>query len=260
MTNRSIGVCLLVWSVFGVACTSSPAPKADEMHVLVFSRTAGFRHGSISAGIEAIESLGEEHGFAVESTEDPTLFTDAALARIDAVIFLNTTGDVLDDDQQAAFERYIRGGGGYVGIHAATDTEYDWPWYGTLVGAYFKAHPRIQEATVLVSDRHHPAMRHLPERWVRTDEWYVFRENPRGRVHVLATLDETTYEGGGMDLDHPIVWCHEFDGGRAFYTGGGHTNESYADPAFRRHLLGAIRWAAGLEDAQVGATIWDDHE
>ena len=239
----------------GSADTAPPDHGSPPHHMLVFSKTAGFRHASIPTGVEALKKLGEQNGFTVEVTEDSNAFTDANLARFSAVVFLSTTGDILNDDQQAAFERYIRSGGGFLGIHAAADTEYDWPWYGRLVGAYFKTHPAIQDATVVVVDRVHPSTKHLPMRWQRRDEWYGYRTSPRGKVHILATLDERTYEGGGMGDDHPIAWCHEFDGGRALYTGGGHTNESFAEPAFLQHLLGGILWTAGIEKADAGATL-----
>lgn len=158
---------------------------------------------------------------------------------------MSTTGDVLDAAQQDAFEGYIRHGGGYVGVHAAADTEYDWAFYGGLAGAWFQNHPAIQPATVNVEDRAHPATSHLGRTWERTDEWYNYRSDPRDRAHVLASLDETSYTGGTMNGDHPIAWCQDYQGGRAFYTGGGHTRESYADPAFRQHLLGGIRWVVG---------------
>jgi type 1 glutamine amidotransferase len=239
----------------------SPAPavrftprvaKAGETAVLVFTRTTGFRHDSIPDAIAAVRSIGSDGGLAVDATEDPSAFTDANLAPYRVVLFLLTTGDVLDDDQQAAFERWIRAGGGWAGVHSASDTEYDWPFYGELVGAYFAGHPEIQPATVRVEDRIHPSTAALPEVWLRTDEWYSFRANPRQSVHVLATVDESTYSGGSMGADHPIAWCHEFDGGRAFYTGGGHTRESYTEPLFVAHLTGAIRWAAGLEAGYCG--------
>ncbi|GAA2526818.1 ThuA domain-containing protein [Winogradskya humida] len=220
--------------------------SGDEPGVLVFSKTAGFRHDSIAAGVQAIKELG---GFAVTATEDAAAFTTANLANYDAVVFLNTTGDVLNADQQTAFESYIRGGGGYVGVHAAADTEYDWPFYGDLVGAWFDSHPAIQPADVVVEDRAHAATAHLPQRWNRTDEWYNYRTNPRSTAHVLASLDEGTYTGGGMGADHPHAWCKTLDDGRSFYTGGGHTIESYADPAFRTHLLGGLRYAAGQTNA-----------
>ncbi|BCJ54103.1 glycosyl hydrolase [Actinoplanes sp. NBRC 14428] len=226
--------------------------------MLVFSRTAGFRHDSIAAGTQAIRDLGAQNGFSVTATEDPAVFTTAGLSSYEAVVFLNTTGDVLNAAQQTAFESYIRGGGGYAGVHAAADTEYDWPFYGELVGAYFASHPAIQPATVVVEDRGQASTAHLPQRWNRTDEWYNYRTNPRSTAHVLASLDESSYSGGGMGADHPHAWCKTLSSGRSFYTGGGHTQESYADPAFRAHLLGGIRYAAGQANAdcrpEVGYT------
>ncbi len=218
----------------------------EDRRVLVFSRTLGFRHDSISPGVTALMKLGQDNGFQVEATEDPTRFSESSLQGVDAVVFLNTTGDVLDDTQQAAFERYVRAGGGFVGIHSAADTEYGWPWYARLVGAQFISHPQIQRATIAVTDRGHASTSHLPERWESVDEWYDFRANPRGRVHVLASLDESTYGGGFMGADHPISWFQAFEGGRSWYTAKGHTRESYSDPQFLQHLLGGIRFAARL--------------
>jgi cytochrome c len=245
--KASVASLLVVFGVLG-APFSRIAEAANEPRfaVLVFSKTAGFRHDSIPQGIAAIKALGAAHGFAVDSTEDATRFTDAELARAKVVVFLNTTGDILDPGQKAAFERYIRAGGGFVGIHSASDTEYQWAWYGRLVGAYFASHPQIQPATIQIEDTGHPSTKDLPTIWQRTDEWYNFRSNPRGTAHVLATLDEASYSGGKMGYDHPIAWCQEFDGGRSWYTAMGHTGESYAEPLFRLHLLGGIESAAGL--------------
>jgi type 1 glutamine amidotransferase len=226
--------------------TSPPPPVPAAFSVLVFSKTAGFRHDSIPAGIAAIRQLGQQLGFSPDATEDAGVFADSTLAKYKAVIFLSTTGDVLDAGQQAAFERYIRGGGGFVGIHSATDTEYDWPFYGALVGAYFAGHPDIQTATVQVENASHPSTSALPRSWVRRDEWYNFRENPRGRVDVLATLDERTYTGGTMSGDHPIIWSHTYQGGRAWYTAGGHTQESFSEPLFLDHLGKGILWSSGM--------------
>lgn len=230
--------------------------------MLVFSKTAGFRHGSIPAGISAIEQLGEDNGFTVTATEDGGAFTDENLGQYEAVVFLSTTGDVLGEDQQAAFERYVQGGGGYAGIHAASDTEYDWPWYGELVGAYFSAHPQNQDATVKVEDHVHESTAHLPARWDRFDEWYNFRTNPRDTVHVLASLDETSYDAGSgaMGADHPTAWCQVYDGGRSWYTGGGHTDESFAEPDFLQHLLGGIQTAAGVVDSDCTASQTSSYE
>jgi type 1 glutamine amidotransferase len=226
--------------------SGAEAKPKDRTRILIFSKTAGYRHDSIPAGIAAIRSLGSANGFSVSATEDSTTFTRKRLRRLDAVVFLNTTGDVLAPRQQSAFRSYIRRRGGWVGIHSAADTEYDWPFYGGLLGAYLQAHPAIQPASIDVSDRSHPSTRRVPARWTRMDEWYNYAADPRGRVHVLATLDESTYSGGSMGADHPIAWCHPYRGGRAWYTGGGHTIPSYSEPAFRRHLLGGILWAAGL--------------
>jgi type 1 glutamine amidotransferase len=145
-------------------------------------------------------------------------------------------------------EKFIQGGGGYVGIHAAADTEYEWDWYGKLVGAYFKSHPAIQEATVMVLDRKHISTKHLPSDWVRRDEWYDYRARPADDVHILCKLMTTSYTGHTMGLNHPIAWCHEYDGGRAFYTGGGHTKETFSEPDFMKHVLGGILWAAKRAD------------
>ncbi|MEI7033391.1 ThuA domain-containing protein [Streptomyces pratensis] len=233
----------------GPAAPATGSAAADPAYdVLVFSKTAGFRHSSIDEGITALRQLGAANNFTVTATEDAAAFTPGNLAAYEAVVFLSTTGDILNASQQTAFEGYIGAGGGYVGIHAAADTEYDWTWYGGLAGALFRSHPHIQPAAVTVEDRAHDATAHLGPTWQRTDEWYDYRTNPRSTAHVLASLDESTYSGGAMG-DHPIAWCKDYEGGRAFYTGGGHTEDSYADPVFRRHLLGGIRWAAEMTEA-----------
>ena len=233
---------LLVAALLGFAAAHA---RAGSFPVLVFSKTAGFRHDSIPKGIAAIKDLGTANNFDVVATEDAAIFTDAGLVSFKAVIFLSTTGDILDLGQQAAFERYIRAGGGFVGIHSASDTEYSWPWYGGLVGAYFNSHPAIQNANVIVEDTNDLSTTSLPATWLRNDEWYNFQTNPRTNVHVLCRLDESSYTGGTMG-DHPIAWSHNYDGGRAWYTAGGHTAASYAEPLFRMHLLGGIRYAAGV--------------
>jgi len=223
------------------------AAPSGPLSVLVFSRTQGFRHDSIPDGIAAFTKLATAQGWTLSASEDPGVFAEATLERADVVVFLSTTGDILDDAQQAAFERFIRAGGGFVGVHSATDTEYDWAFYGELVGAYFREHPAIQEATVVVEDGANAILAGIPSRWTRTDEWYAFKTNPRPNVHVLMTLDESSYEPGtsAMGADHPITWLHEYEGGRAFYTALGHTTESYADPVFVGMLERAVEWAAG---------------
>ncbi len=213
--------------------------------VLIFSKTAGFHHASIAVGIPAIIKLGQENNFDVDTTTNSAKFTTDNLKQYAAVIFLSTTGDVLNDEQQKAFEQYIRSGGGFVGVHSATDTEYNWPWYGDLVGAYFKNHPDHQQmATLNVVDRKFIATKHLPAEWKRLDEWYNFKYIAKG-LHVLITIDEKSYTGGNNGDYHPMSWYHEYDGGRAFYTALGHTDESYADPLYLKHLLGGIQYAIG---------------
>ncbi len=241
MTRRLLSALLVATALLAAHASAAEA----RFRVLVFSATEGFRHDSIPAGVAAIRALGARHGFAVDATEDAAAFTDRRLGRYAAVVWLSTTGDVLDGAQQAAFRRYIRRGGGYAGVHAAADTEYGWDWYGRLLGARFARHPAIQSATIRVVDRRHPSTRGLPRRWTRTDEWYDYRAQPRRGVRVLALLDESTYAGGSMGARHPIAWCRRFQGGRSWYTGGGHTADSYDEPLFRSHLLGGIRWAAG---------------
>ncbi|MFK4068308.1 ThuA domain-containing protein [Streptomyces sp. NPDC029674] len=250
LMTATAAAALLIGCVSGPAA-SKPGPDRAGERVLVFSKTAGFRHDSIPTGIATVKELGAANGFAVDATEDAASFTAANLAKYGAVIWMSTTGDVLNTEQQGVFERYIRDGGAYVGVHAAADTEYDWPFYGGLAGAYFQSHPAIQPAKVHAEDHAHPATSHLGTgAWDRTDEWYNYRANPRDKARVLATLDETSYTGGTMAGDHPIAWCQsDYQGGRSFYTGGGHTKESYAEPAFRKHLLGGIRWAVGAVQA-----------
>ncbi|MGC4772318.1 ThuA domain-containing protein [Micromonospora sp. DT44] len=245
-----VGVGTAVLAVIACTTPATPASAADAPYdVLVFSKTAGFRHDAIPVGIQTIRDLGAANNFTVTATEDAAAFTTSNLAQYEAVVFLNTTGDVLNATQQTAFESYIGSGRGYVGVHAAADTEYDWPFYGNLVGAWFASHPAIQQANMKVEDRGHAATGHLPQTWTRTDEWYNYRTNARSTAHVLATLDESSYSGGGMGADHPLSWCKSYSGGRSFYTGAGHTQASYAEPNFRNHLLGGIRYAAGRSKA-----------
>ncbi|MDA0638777.1 ThuA domain-containing protein, partial [Nonomuraea sp. MCN248] len=236
---------------------SAEAATAAEpaFKVLVFSKTTGFRHDSIPEGIAAVRNLGQENNFAVDTTEDSALFTDQNLAQYQAVVFMSTTGDPLGtQDQKDAFQRYIQNGGGFVGVHAAADSGYDWAWYGKLVGAYFKSHPAIQQATVKVEDPAHPSTKDLPATWTRTDEWYDYQANPRGTVHVLTSMDEKSYTGATMGADHPNTWCHDYDGGRSWYTGLGHLKENYSEPNFLKLLLGGIQTAAGAVRADCSAS------
>ncbi|MFI9577521.1 ThuA domain-containing protein [Microbispora rosea] len=240
---------------------TTTAAAAPDFKVLVFSKTTGFRHDSIPEGIAAVQKLGQDNNFAVDTTEDSTQFTDTNLAQYQAVVFMSTTGDPLGtQDQKDAFQRYIEKGGGFVGVHAAADSGYNWAWYGKLVGAYFKQHPAIQQATVKVEDPAHPSTKDLPTTWSRTDEWYDYQTNPRGTVHVLTSLDEKSYSGGTMGADHPNTWCQDYDGGRSWYTGLGHQKENYSEANFLKLLLGGIKTAAGAEKADCSASQSSSYE
>jgi hypothetical protein len=216
---------------------------AQESQVLIFNKTEAYHHESIPTGTATIKKLGDLNNFKVTETDDAGQFTENDLKKYRLVIFLSTTGNILDEAQQKAFEDYINRGGNFFGIHAATDTEYDWKWYGDLVGAYFLSHPKIQEANVIVEKPLDPTVAHLPKIWTRTDEWYNLKDiSPK--INVLLSLDETSYEGGENGEIHPIAWYRELEGGgKSIYTGGGHTEESYSEPAFQEHLLQCILFA-----------------
>jgi type 1 glutamine amidotransferase len=224
---------------------SIPVAKPVVPRILVYSRTTGFRHDSIPDGIAAIRKLGQENGYAVDASEDSAVFTKANLAKYKAVVFLCTTGDAVAAPNRPALEAFIRGGGGWLGIHSASDTLYDWPFYGDLVGAYFESHPPVQEAEIKIEDRTHFTTWFLPPVWRRTDEWYNFRTNPRQKLHVLASLDESSYQGGSMKGDHPVMWCHEVGKGRAWYTELGHPKEAYSEPLYLATLNRGIQWVLG---------------
>ncbi len=223
-----------------------PLPQEHEnrpVRMLVFTRTEGFRHDSIPAAVAALRELGDGLGWQVEHGEDAAAFSPGNLVRYRVVAFANTTGDVLDEGQQAALRAFVERGGGFVGLHSAADTEYGWPWYGELVGAWFDSHPPGLQTTAVVFEGAHP-LRDAP--WLTTDELYNYRSNPRERVRVIATVDERGYTGGKMGRDHPIAWCHRMHQGRSWYTGLGHSQAMYTDATFRTHVLRGLRFAAGL--------------
>lgn len=242
--KRKITISGALMMVFLLAYFTVFSLQKKETKLLVFSKTAGFRHKSIEPGIEALKKLGAENGFKVEATEDASVFNEDYLKDFNVIVFLNTTENILDEAQQKQMERFIQAGGGFVGIHAAADTEYEWPWYGKLVGAYFESHPKVQEATLHIVDKKHLATKPLPAEWQKVDEWYNYKDiNPNNKV--LIKLDESSYEGGKNGDNHPMAWYKEYDGGRAFYTGMGHTDETYSDPLYLKHLLGGIKYAIG---------------
>lgn len=221
--------------------------KKETAQILVFTKTMGYRHKSIEKGVETLVKLGKKNNFSITQTEDSLQFNAANLKKYDLVLFLSTTLDVLGTEQEQAFKEYINNGGNYMGIHAASDTEYEWPWYGKLVGAYFTSHPNdpnVREAKMNVVNKEHLSTAHLQDTWVRNDEWYNYK-NINPDMEVLIYLDETSYEGGTNGDNHPIAWYQEFEGGRVFYTGGGHTSESYDEPDFQKHLVGGINYCLG---------------
>lgn len=217
--------------------------NAQPREVLVFHKTVDFEHNSIKTGYQTLTKMGVSHGFSVTETADAGIFESSDLVKYDLVIFLNTSGDILNEVQQQNFECFIDNGGSFFGIHSAADTEYEWEWYGRLVGAYFTNHPEIQKAEIRVLEPTHPAVAHLPDTWTRTDEWYNYKII-QPDLKVLLNLNESTYKGGTMGKNHPIAWYQDLQGGgRSVYTGGGHTIESYSEPLFVEHLLRCILFA-----------------
>ena len=230
---------LLLMSVLCLGLFSflaKPKPK-----LLVFTKTAGYHHGSIPKGVEAIRKIGIEKGFDIDTTADASLFTTKNLKHYAALVFLSTTGNLFDTLQKTALQQYVEKGGGIIGIHAATDCEYKWPWWGQTIGAYFESHPRQQKATLNIVDAQHPSTKELPTKWERFDEWYNFK-NINPDLHTLITIDESSYQGGKNGNVHPVAWWQNVGKGRVFYTALGHTNESYSEPLFLQHLTGGIQF------------------
>ncbi len=231
-------------AAFQHASNSSKTHLLKQKKILIFSKSNGYRHESIEAGIAAIRKLGAENNFAVDATEDSLFFTKRNLKQYNAIVFLSTTGEVLGASGQKAFKHYIQSGGAFVGVHAATDCGYTWPWYIGLVGASFESHPEQQMAKLIVKDATHLSTKSLPLIWERKDEWYNFK-NLSSSTNILLSIDESSYKGGKNGASHPMAWYHIYDGGRVFYTELGHTKESYEEPLFLTHLLGGIQYALG---------------
>jgi len=218
---------------------------AQTKKVLVFCKTASYHHESIPVGIKALQKLGIDNNFGVDTTTNGALFTEGNLKKYAALVFLNTSGNVLDTMQKTEFKRYIQAGGGFMGIHCASSTEKSWVWYGHLVGAVFTRHPEPQLGVINVVDHINLATAHLPGRWKWKDEWYNFRDIKEKDIHVLMMADETTYKGGDNGAYHPLAWWHEYDGGRSFYTALGHFDVAYSDPLYLKHLLAGVKYAMG---------------
>lgn len=235
----------LAWLCSSTLLLAGLASAATPDRALVFTRTAGWRHTSIPNAVATLQKLAADQGLEVDHSEDAGDFNAANLARYKVVVFASTTGDILDPGQQAALQAFVRGGGGFVGVHAAADTEHDWPWYGQLVGAGFKSHPKGLQSTLVRPELDGKAS---GTPWPVTDELYNYDHNPRDQMHVLATVDESLYEGGTMGKDHPISWCHAFEGGRSWYTGLGHDDVVYADPNFLEQLRRGLSYAIRKSD------------
>lgn len=234
----------------GMFLLPSSASFGQQFKALIFSKTQGFRHQSVPEGVVALKKLASKHRFEVYATEDATVFTKESLAQYDVIIMMSTTGNIFDDAQKEAFQDFVRSGKGVVGIHSAADTEYGWEWYNKMIGGQFNHHPHQQTARMKVVNQNHPSTYHLNENWLRTDEWYEYK-NFNQDVNILVQLDETTYDVGtkdgkkaGMGDVHPIAWYHEFETGRVFYTGLGHVEEAFEDADFLDHVYGGIWYAA----------------
>lgn len=227
---------------------SNVASAQDKIKILAFSQVEPgiYHHLSNLDGIALVEQLGNKRGWKVDVTHDRGSFNSERLSKYDVVAFINTTGNILNEEQQAAFENFIQAGGGYVGTHSAADTEHTWPWYGELVGGYFLSHPEVDQVAMTTKENaDHPANKHVGETGAVLEEWYSYTANVRSKdgFAILLTIDESTYEGGDMGDDHPITWAHEYDGGRAFYTGLGHTFPA-DHPFLSNQLISGIEWAA----------------
>lgn len=240
---------LVLFLSFNMCGQEKGTEYEQPLNILVFSKTAGFRHASISSGLKMLYDLSKDQKWVITATEDPSFFNEEILPKFDIAIFLSPTGDALNESQQAAFEKFMNGGKGFVGIHAAADFEYEWPYYGDLVGAWFKTHPPAQEATVIFESFDHPAMKPFKGRksYTTHDEWYSFKKNPRDNVNVLARLDESTvtkYKNDNWRMgDHPVIWWQDKDGVRSFYTVFGHTHEAFQDENVIEHIKNAVNWA-----------------
>lgn len=251
-------VLLLPLSLSAQSSAIIPDSPKEAKSLLVFTKTAGWRHGSIDQGVSTINKMSQAENWTMTVTEDANHFTKDKLKRYNGIIFLNTTGDILNEGQQDAFIHYIHNGGGFVGIHAASDTEHGWPWYGALIGGQFKSHPKIQEARLNIHhENNHPSIAHLDEEWAKKDEWYNFKAPLPSNVNVLLDLDESSYEGKQMGGYHPIAWYHHYEGGRVFYTGLGHAPKTFQQEEFSLHLKEGIKWAIGLTHVPL-AEEWTD--
>jgi type 1 glutamine amidotransferase len=241
-----VGCFVLTFFLISFQKNAEKRPLLKQQKVLIFSKTNGYRHESILAGINAIKKLGTENHFGVDATEDSLAINTKNLRQYQVIIFLSPTGTILGDTQKLALQNFIHNGKGFVGIHAATDCESNWQWYVKMIGASFESHPSQQNAKLTVVDNIHQSTKHLPLLWERKDEWYNFK-NINPEVNVLLKIDESSYTGGKNNNNHPMSWYQNYENGRVFYTALGHTIESYSEPYFLQHILGGIKYAMGTK-------------
>lgn len=243
---------LLCTCVLALLCSSSLS--AQQFSALLVVQTAGWQHESTFSAIPALEKMAARHSFRLDLKQRAMPINDGMLKQYDVIIFVNTTGDIFNDEEQAAMERFIQSGKGWVGVHAASDTEYDWKWYTDMVGHMFKIHPHVQTGMVDVHDNSFPGLEGWPKRKMWTDEFYEYLDGTRNPdINYLITVDESTYDteakwgdnvSRGHGDFHPMSWYRDYDGGRAWYTNFGHVPSVFEDPDFLQHLYGGIWWAA----------------
>ena len=261
LPKKIIGLTILLTVLIpAIVLSAKKAPR-----ILIFTKMKGYVHKTLPGKLTNLKEVLLQHHFIVDDTDDASIFNDDSLKRYSAIIFLDCSGNLFDESQKTAFVNYMKSGGGWIGIHAAPIAEKEWDWYDKLIGTRFAGHPWVQEATLTLTDPKHPITKHLPASWKRSDEWY-FWTKPLEDVHVLINVSETRWHGEGIvetgtkagpvpDINsekaivaaHPIAWCHDYAGGRAFYTSMGHFEDAMKEPEMQMLIVNAINWAAKIE-------------
>jgi len=251
------GILALTYILLGSLSSCSTSSTKNLMNIAMITKTIEFRHDNIPVAVDALQKLASENNWNLMHTEDSTWFSADNLENQDLIIFLQTTGDIFDENQQQAIQSFVENGGGLLTIHTGTVTENNWPWYMEMMGAKFAGHPPVQSGKLIIENHDHPATSFLNDSvWIIEDEWYSFDRNPRADVDVLISIDESSYdvddnkwfEGVNQRMgDHPLVWHRDAGKGRIFQTALGHPQEHYADPLFLKHIHGAIKWTGGKE-------------
>jgi len=250
---RSIRVSIGFIAAALVATSVTPVLAKEKVHVLVYSGSTGYRHESIPSAVAALKTIGARAGYVVDATEDPEVFTAERLAPYKVLVLVSNSTDPKKPESEwftgarrDALQGFLKSGKGVIGLHAAADSHYGWGWYGQMIGGYFERHPKgTPKGVVMVIDSKHPATAKLPKSLERNDEWYYYKDlDPT--LHVLVAIDPKTIGEGEPDVNlNPLVWCHDFGGGRVFYSALGHTNESWSEPYMVDLMTGALAYAAG---------------